>query len=79
MATLWAVNMISFPKLILIGGIIVLVWTLFRLIERRRAASTGRQDTGAPDRPVDTIECSQCNAFVSAEGCEKPDCPVRKN
>ena len=36
--------MISFPKLILIGGIIVLVWTLFRLIERRRAASAQRQE-----------------------------------
>ena len=64
MATLWAVNMISFPKLILIGGIIVLVWTLFRLIERRRAAGTDRQDTGTPDRPVDTIECSRCNACI---------------
>ena len=47
MATLWAVNMISFPKLILIGGIIVLVGTLFGLIERRRAASTDRLETGA--------------------------------
>ena len=79
MATIRAVMMISFPKLILIGAIIFVVWTMFRIIERRRAASNDSRNEAAPDRPVDTIECARCNAFVSDEGCNRPDCPVRQN
>ena len=70
--------MISIPKLLLIGSIIFVVWSLFKLIDRRRLNTRNTEHSEDLGRPVDTVECPKCNAFVSDAGCAATDCPVRQ-
>ena len=51
----------------------------FRLIDRRnRAQNANEDDTGEEraDSFVELTECEGCGAYVTAAGCDNPDCPV---
>ncbi len=83
--------MLSPSKLIALILIIWCVWMLFRWSDHRKKqaanrsqaqnqqAHTSRQNnTEQPhDSSVEMRECTQCGAFVSAQGCDKQNCPVR--
>ena len=71
--------MFSGPKLLLLFAVLWLVWLVFRLIDRRNRtwnASQGKTAEKKTDSFVDLTECEGCGAYVTALGCDNPDCPV---
>jgi len=79
---------LSFGKLILLGVIIVVVWSAFkyaqrieavrRAVRREMAARRERQARGPSVPAEDLVKCKSCGAYVAARStaaCGRADCP----
>ena len=81
---------LSFPKLVGLLAVVLLVWITFRLFEARQkngtyrpieedesksAGEAGRSGNETGNTPVDLQECDLCGAWFSGETCERENCP----
>ncbi len=63
-------------KLIILGLILVVVWTIFKTIDKRRAVARDKKNKGAKADAIDLRECSNCGAWVDAP-CGDENCPIK--
>ncbi len=63
-------------KLIILGLILFVVWTIFKMIEKRNAVAQDKKDEAKKGAAIDLQECAACGAWVDAP-CGKENCPIK--
>ena len=64
--------------------ILLAVWNLFRIIEKRQAVKDRDNDysnkesnkSDAESEPIAAIYCATCATFAATEGCDRTDCGI---
>ena len=76
--------MFTVSKLIWLGLILIAVWNLFRIIEKRQALknrndsnpdAADKKADGDPE-PIAAVYCSTCATFTAGAGCDRADCGI---
>ncbi|MCE2517184.1 MAG: hypothetical protein J4F41_04965 [Alphaproteobacteria bacterium] len=67
--------MLSPSKLITLGIVLVLVWFIFRTIERRNNVTADAASKAKKSTTVEMTECAVCGAWVDSP-CAEKDCPI---
>ena len=76
--------MFTVSKLIWLGIILLAVWNLFRIIEKRQTLKEGNEsnpDTAdkkadSDSEPIAAVYCSTCATFTAGTGCDRADCRI---
>ena len=76
--------MFTISKLFWLFIILLAVWNLFRIIEKRHALKDRDNDysnkesskSDAESEPIAAIYCATCATFAVAEGCDRTDCGI---
>ena len=76
--------MFTISKLFWLFIILLAVWNLFRIIEKRQALKDRDNDdsnkesskSDAESEPIAAIYCATCATFAAVEGCERTDCGI---
>ena len=76
--------MFTISKLFWLFIILLAVWNLFRIIEKRQALKDRDNDysnkesgkSDAESEPIAAIYCPTCATFAAVEGCERTDCGI---
>ena len=76
--------MFTISKLFWLFIILLAVWNLFRIIEKRQALKDRNDDysnkesskSDAESEPIAAIYCATCATFATVEGCDRTDCGI---
>lgn len=76
--------MFTISKLFWLFIILLAVWNLFRIIEKRQALKDRNDDysnkesskSDAESEPIAAIYCTTCATFAAVEGCDRTDCGI---
>ena len=76
--------MFTITKLFWLFIILLAVWNLFRVIEKRQALKDRNDDysnkesskSDAGSEPIAAIYCATCATFAAVEGCDRTDCGI---
>ena len=76
--------MFTISKLFWLFIILLAVWNLFRIIEKRQALKDTNDDysnkesseSDAEPEAIAAIYCATCATFVAVEGCDRTDCGI---
>ena len=76
--------MFTISKLFWLFIILLAVWNLFRIIEKRQALKDRNDDysnkesseSDAEPEAIAAIYCSTCATFAAVEGCDRTDCGI---
>jgi len=76
--------MFTVSKLIWLGVILIAVWNLFRIIEKRQAlkdrndssSDTAEKKADRDSEPIAVVYCSTCATFTAGAGCDRADCVI---
>ena len=76
--------MFTISKLFWLFIILLAVWNLFRIIEKRQTVKDRNDDysntesskSDAESEPIAAIYCATCATFVAVEGCDRTDCGI---
>ena len=76
--------MFSISKLFWLGIILVAVWNIFRIIEKRQAlrdrdvkdSDTTGEKADSESEPIAAVYCATCATFTAGAGCDRADCDI---
>ena len=76
--------MFTISKLFWLFIILLAVWNLFRIIEKRQAlkdrnddySSKESSESDAEPEAIAAIYCATCATFAPMEGCDRTDCGI---
>jgi len=76
--------MFTISKLFWLFIILLAVWNLFRIIEKRQALKDRNDDysnkesseSDAEPEAIAAIYCGTCATFAAMEGCDRTDCGI---
>ena len=76
--------MFTISKLFWLFIILLAVWNLFRIIEKRQALKDRNDDysnkesseSDAEPEAIAVIYCATCATFAAVEGCDRTDCGI---
>ena len=76
--------MFTISKLFWLFIILLAVWNLFRIIEKRHAlkdidndySNKESSESDAESEPIAAIYCATCATFAAVGGCERTDCGI---
>jgi len=76
--------MFTISKLFWLFIILLAVWNLFRIIEKRQALKDRNDDysnkesseSDAEPEAIAAIYCATCATFAPVEGCDRTDCGI---
>ena len=76
--------MFTITKLFWLFIILLAVWNLFRIIEKRQALKDRKDDysnkksseSDAEPEAIAAIYCAKCATFAAVEGCDRTDCGI---
>ena len=76
--------MFTISKLFWLFIILLAVWNLFRIIEKRQALKDRNDDysnkesseSDAEPEAIAAIYCAACATFAPVEGCDRTDCGI---
>ena len=76
--------MFTISKLFWLFIILLAVWNLFRIIEKRQALKDRNDDysnkesseSDAEPEAIAAIYCATCGTFAAVEGCDRTDCGI---
>ena len=58
--------MLSIQKILVLIAIIWIIWTLFRLVERR--------NYNLIDKNINLVKCAECGMWIDGEKCKNVGC-----
>ena len=76
--------MFTFSKLFGLGIILVAVWNIFRIIEKRQGlryrdvkdSDTTGDKADSESEPIAAVYCATCATFTTGAGCDRADCGI---
>ena len=76
--------MFTFSKLFWLGIILVAVWNIFRIIEKRQAlrdrnfkdSDTTGEKADSESEPIAAVYCATCATFTAGARCDRADCDI---
>ena len=76
--------MFSISKLFWLGIILVAVWNIFRIIEKRQGlryrdvkdSDTTGEKADSESEPIAAVYCATCATFTAGAGCDRADCDI---
>ena len=76
--------MFTISKLFWLFIILLAVWNLFRIIEKRQALKDRNDDYSSKEsseldsepETIAAIYCATCATFAAVEGCDRTDCGI---
>ena len=76
--------MFTVSKLIWLVVILLAVWNLFRIIEKRKSLKdrndsnpdTADKKADSDSEPIAAVYCSTCAIFTAGAGCDRADCGI---
>ena len=76
--------MFTVSKLFWLGIILIVVWNIFRIIEKKEALrDTNDNDSNktgkkaeSESEPIAVVYCSTCATFTAGAGCDRADCSI---
>lgn len=76
--------MFTISKLFWLGIILVAVWNIFRIIEKRQGlryrdakdSDTTGEKADSESEPIAAVYCATCATFTAGAGCDRADCDI---
>ena len=68
--------MLTPSKVIVLVLILVVVWSIFKMIEKRDNVSRDEQKSRKKTTSIDLQQCAECNSWVDAP-CKEANCPIK--
>jgi hypothetical protein len=70
---------LSFSKILLTVGVVLLVWVVGRALTRRLAPRPAPPSPAARGSSVELAKCALCETYVGRDSapCDRADCPQR--
>ena len=76
--------MFTISKLFWLGVILVAVWNIFRIIEKRQGlryrdvkdSDTTGEKADSESEPIAAVYCANCATFTAGAGCDRADCDI---